>query len=236
MVHFSHARSRSAAFGGAGAPLSMAALGHMFINLANANRCTIFKTHSIYIMKYFFIFILALSMVFTACRRKVAKEVVDIYPISAILQENAGKVDSAFKTFTYYKTQGVFKDSLVVNNAFFNDFAKQFYAVDLTADKFKTYYSEASFQDESNGAAGTATFTYNAINDKAPFGMMQIAINRKTEGYTYAFLTKTEKSGDTTISKKLSWFFNRNAMVTSTHILSGKVVKDIIERVVWNKN
>lgn len=184
-------------------------------------------------MKPILLYTIATLCIITACRQKTAKQKLDIYPISAILQENAKKVDSAFKTFTYYKTNLPQKDSLTVDNTFFKNFAAQFYAVDLTADKFKTQYEETNFQDESMGPAGSATFTYKAINTNAPFSSMQIAVNRATQNYIYAYLAKTEKIGDTLVNKKLSWFFTKSAIVTSTYSVNGITIKDVIEKIVW---
>jgi hypothetical protein len=185
-------------------------------------------------MKY----IVFLALIFIAtqsCRRQAKKEQTEIYPISAILQENSKKVDSAYQSFTYLVTENSITDSTTVDNAFFNSFAKAFFTIDLTNNKFNKYYKENNFQDQSNGANGTATFTYEAIDNKAPYQTMQIAMDRGTQTYKYAFLTQFERSKDTVISKKLSWFFNKNAIIVRTFSLNGATFKTITEKLIWAK-
>lgn len=182
----------------------------------------------------FIIYVTLFTLSITACRRKKEEEKISIYPISAILQENAKKVDSAYKVFTHKIRIDSIVDSSQVDNQLFNKFSKNFFEIDLTKEEFNAMYKEASFQDASNGANGTASFQYDAITKDAPYTIMQIAMDRGTQNYTYAYLKKSLKKGDSTIDRKLYWYFNHNAKIIDIYYLNGKSVKTCVEEIAWN--
>ncbi len=187
-------------------------------------------------MKYFFC-ILCLALALAACRRKKDIPKIEVYPIDAILHENAGKVDSAFGNsgFTRELTIDSITTSNNVDKNFFNNFAKSFFEIDLTSKKFSDMYKENSFQDASNGTSGSASFSYTAIDKDAPYSMMQIAMDRATQNYSYAYLKKNYKKKDTSIDRHLGWYFNRNATITDVYFLNGKQVKKVVEKVIWQQ-
>jgi hypothetical protein len=187
-------------------------------------------------MKYFFC-ILCLGLALVACRRKNDTLKTELYPINAILHENATKVDSAFGNAGYMRVLII--DSVTVSDKvdknYFNNFVKSFFEIDLTNKKFSDMYKENSFQDASNGANGSASFSYFAIDKNAPYSMMQIAMDRGTQNYTHAYFKKSFKKQDSSVDRHLGWYFNRNATITDVYFLQGKQVKKVVEKLIWQQ-
>jgi hypothetical protein len=178
--------------------------------------------------KVIIVAIAALALV--ACKGK-KKSSVRIYPITSQIAENIKLTDSLYTAF-FYVVNG--KDTTPKGNAFFKEFSKKFLTVDLTSRQFDEMYKERTFNDQTNGENGTATFTYDATDAKAPYKSYFVTVDSKTQQYKSAYFEKVFMLGDTAVKQNLLWTFNEACAIITTKSIKGSLLPTVAEKLVWN--
>ena len=131
-----------------------------------------------------------------------------------------------------YKTtrHGNHVDSLPVSQAAFNQYAKAFQSVDITAPAVKKYYKESVFHD---AATSSIIFTYSTDNPELAVQSEIILLDEAGQHVKRLFITRKNTGSDSTVFEKLSWKANESFSISRIAEKNGKEVVDETS-ITWN--
>jgi hypothetical protein len=112
--------------------------------------------------------------------------------------------------------------------------AADFLSIDLNDPQLKPQYKENSFADQT---LGTATFTYSAKSDSLPLRRLDVIVSPDpvaNDKVKSCYAEKFQKSGDTTVVKKLFWQANKRFQIITSKQAGSDTAHTTITTVNWN--
>jgi hypothetical protein len=94
------------------------------------------------------------------------------------------------------------RDSTAINTATFNDLAKQFYSPDINDPKFKKYYKENVFHDQTTKSF---TISYAATNKELEVQNVEVLLEEDGKTVKRVFIRKFSNYSDSSVIEQLSW-------------------------------
>lgn len=130
-------------------------------------------------------------------------DTVHFYPVMDYFKTQVKEVDS-FAVFIYKITinNNGSKDSTVLNQEQFNQWAQAFLAYDISDKKFHKYYKENIFLDETTHSY---TFNYTAMKNTLPLQTVDILLDEDDQHVKRVFINKVISAGDSTVTEKAGW-------------------------------
>lgn len=123
------------------------------------------------------------------------------------------------------------KDSIPINTTAFNKLSKQFLEPDINDEKFKHYYKETIFEDQTTKGF---TINYSTTNKELPLQSCDILLSEDGRTVKRVLLRKFYNYSDSSAIEQLSWKPGESFQVNrSVQKGNNETTRQTI--VVWNK-
>jgi hypothetical protein len=154
------------------------------------------------------------------------------FQVAAFIQKQIDEVNRT--PYFIYKLTVVDakKDSTAIDNARFNEIAKQFLQPDINDPSLKKYYTESIFFDET-----TKSFTLSYTTSNKELEVQNVDVLLEEDGKTVKriLIRKFKSLGDGSAIEQLSWKPNERLQVIS-RLSSPGTESSTQTVVVWNQN
>lgn len=170
----------------------------------------------------------------TAVKGQDNKDTTKYFQITHFIQTQIDEVNKTPYFIYKLNVQGERKDSITIDNAQFNHFAKQFLQPDINDPSLKKYYTENIFFDETTKSY---TLSYTTPNKDLELQSADILLAEDGRTVKRIFLRKFYNYPDSSAIEQLSWKPNERFQVVRL-LQKGRGNSETSTEtvVVWNGN
>lgn len=186
--------------------------------------------------------ILALLIVvlITGCNQSGTKEekkegAADIFPVTSFIEGQIHLVDSFQVPTLKYITVNGKTDTSLISISEFKQIAQEFLHPDINDPSLSKYYKETNFADQSIKGV---TFNYSTDNKDLEIQRVDVIVSASAvmnDKVRSIYIEKQNRSGDTTVYKKLYWRADRNFQIISTSQVDEQPPLISVTKVEWNQ-
>ncbi len=166
-------------------------------------------------------------------KKETAKEEKkkDFLPVIEFIAGELMRVDTIPYTLIKYTTVNNHTDSVFINRQELRNMTNEFLEVNIRDEKYKEFYDETSFVDNSTG---TASFTYISNSPKVKLSRVDAYVNPETQKINRVYLERNYTAGDTAINKKLLWQTKGNFIIVTIKNFNNEE-STVQEKIVWDE-
>lgn len=189
-------------------------------------------------VKKYFLFVLILSMILSACSNNASKEPEFpssdssvFYPEYEFLKTQFNSIDTTLTIMYVYTDSDNKTDSEIISPEKFIEIAAPFTEYNINDVSVKKYYRETVFNDQTTASN---TFSYVSSNASLPVQTVDILLDTTSGDVQHLFMTRSLKKADSTIEEKMGWNTNSSFYINRIIHLSSKEITQRIS-VFWRR-